>query len=506
MGQTHCKAIVLLVMLAVGARALAGQTETAKLSVRWDTVVRTSQTTPTLQVVVNPLLRRGSRIHERAFRWLKDMQADYVRYVPWLPYPRLGVAELRAPGDGKTFWDFSLIDPMTSDFMQATEGHSTVLNFSTIPEWMFKTTGDVKIPEDPDAVAWDYEQGAELRDPSGAELGDYYARLASWYTRGGFRDELGKEHRSGHAYAIPYWEVLNEPDYEHGLAAAQYTAIYDATVAAIREVSPKTKFVGISLATPRKSPEFFEYFLNPANHKTGIPLDYISYHFYAVPEPDENPEVQEHTFFAQADGFLDVVRYIETIRKRLSPKTKTMINEVGTISAEGANQGADETKSQPIPDSYWNLSGATFAYLFGELSRMGIEVVGESQLVGYPTQFPSVSMLDWNTGQPNARYWVLKLIRENFGAGDKIVESKIAESKNNTQFVYAMAVVTKDGKRRMLLVNKRERPVDVVVPGASAGTEEYVDVTTGFRRPVVSKLPADTVRLGGYSVTSVTLP
>ena len=506
MGQTHCKAIVLLVMLAVGARALAGQTETAKLSVRWDTVVRTSQTTPTLQVVVNPLLRRGSRIHERAFRWLKDMQADYVRYVPWLPYPRLGVAELRAPGDGKTFWDFSLIDPMTSDFMQATEGHSTVLNFSTIPEWMFKTTGDVKIPEDPDAVAWDYEQGAELRDPSGAELGDYYARLASWYTRGGFRDELGKEHRSGHAYAIPYWEVLNEPDYEHGLAAAQYTAIYDATVAAIREVSPKTKFVGISLATPRKSPEFFEYFLNPANHKTGIPLDYISYHFYAVPEPDENPEVQEHTFFAQADGFLDVVRYIETIRKRLSPKTKTMINEVGTISAEGANQGADETKSQPIPDSYWNLSGATFAYLFGELSRMGIEVVGESQLVGYPTQFPSVSMLDWNTGQPNARYWVLKLIRENFGAGDKIVESKIAESKNNTQFVYAMAVVTKDGKRRMLLVNKRERPVDVVVPGASAGTEEYVDVTTGSQRPVVSKLPADTVRLGGYSVTSVTLP
>jgi hypothetical protein len=97
--RNDCKAILLLAMLAVSARTLLGQTETAKVSVRWGTVVRTSEKTPTLQVVVNPLLRRGSRIHEQAFRWLKEMQADYVRYVPWLPYPRLGVAELRAPGE-----------------------------------------------------------------------------------------------------------------------------------------------------------------------------------------------------------------------------------------------------------------------------------------------------------------------------------------------------------------------------------------------------------------------
>ena len=62
-----------------------------------------------------------------------------MRYVPWMPYPLLGVAELQPPGDGKTFWDFSLIDPMAQDFFHATEGHSTVINFSTIPAWMFKT-------------------------------------------------------------------------------------------------------------------------------------------------------------------------------------------------------------------------------------------------------------------------------------------------------------------------------------------------------------------------------
>jgi len=39
-----------------------------------------------------------------------------------------------------TSWDFSLIDPMTIDFLDATKGHSVILNFSTIPAWMFKTT------------------------------------------------------------------------------------------------------------------------------------------------------------------------------------------------------------------------------------------------------------------------------------------------------------------------------------------------------------------------------
>jgi hypothetical protein len=45
-------------------------------------------------VVVNPPLRRGSPIHAPAFRALRDLQADQVRFVPWLPYPRLAVAEL----------------------------------------------------------------------------------------------------------------------------------------------------------------------------------------------------------------------------------------------------------------------------------------------------------------------------------------------------------------------------------------------------------------------------
>ena len=79
-----------------------GAVEKAKVTVNWDKVVTVSRTTPALQVVVNPPLRRGTQIHDRVFQALHDLGADYVRYVPWLPYPKLGVAELEPPADGKT--------------------------------------------------------------------------------------------------------------------------------------------------------------------------------------------------------------------------------------------------------------------------------------------------------------------------------------------------------------------------------------------------------------------
>src|SRR5579863_4219434 len=104
----------------------AAQDEVIKFAVSWDKAVRISQTTPTLQVVVNPPLQRGTPVHDKTFQALHDLGADYVRYVPWLPYPKLGVAELEPPNDGKTFWDFSVIDPMTIDFLNATKGHPAI--------------------------------------------------------------------------------------------------------------------------------------------------------------------------------------------------------------------------------------------------------------------------------------------------------------------------------------------------------------------------------------------
>lgn len=480
---------------------LAAQKE-PKISVDWNKILRTSQTSATLQVVVNPPLRRGTPIHDNAYKAVHDLGADYVRYVPWLPYPKLGVAELDPPKDGKTSWDFSLIDPMTIDFLEATKGHSVILNFSTIPQWMFKTEKPVSYPGDPNQVTWDYTQGTEPRDPSFKQVADYYARLFSWYTQGGFTDELGKRHESGHHYAIPYWEVLNEVEFEHHMSPEMYTRLYDAVVTAMRKVDPNLKFVGMALAMPSQDPNFFEYFLDHKNHKAGIPLDFISYHFYAVPTPDQTPEIQGYTFFAQADGFLNTVRYVEGIRKRLSPETRTTIDEIGAISAEDLAQGEVGHETKPIADSYWNLTGAMYAYLFGELTRMGVDVAGESQLVGYPTQFPSVSMVDWNDGKPNARFRVLELLHSNFGPGDKVVDF---HGDLSGPYLYALPFVTRDDKKRLLLVNKSEHEVNVQITGAAGAQLEYVDPTTGMNPAAKTEVSSDSVTLRAFMVAALTL-
>jgi hypothetical protein len=471
------------------------------VKVDWSKVVQESKTTATLQVVVNPPLRRGSRIHDRVFEELRKLGADYVRYVPWLPYPKLGVAELEPPANGKTSWDFSLIDPMTLDFLKATEGHPAILNFSTIPQWMFKTDKPVPYPADPDQPTWDYQQGTELRDPSGKELGDYFARLVSWYTKGGFEDEFGEYHKSGHRFKIDYWEVMNEIEYEHGTTPEQYTARYDAIAGAVRKIAPETKLVALALAAPGAEPRYFEYFLDPKNHRPGTPLDMVSYHFYAVPQPDETMEIQQHTYFTQADAFLNTVTYIESIRRRLSPNTRTTIDEIGSIAAEDLAQGRPDYKFKPISNAYWNLSGATYAYVFARLAAMGIDIAGESQLVGYPTQFPSVSMVDWNTGAPNARFRILELLQNHFKLGDKLYATV-----SPSPFVHAQAFRTRDGRRKLLLISKRDRDIEIALTGAAGATADIVDQATRGDVARTEKLNGDSLHLPGYAVAAVTLP
>jgi hypothetical protein len=468
------------------------------VTVDWNKTILVSRSTPTLQVVVNPMLRSGSPIHDGSFEALKQLGADYVRYVPWEPYPRLAVAELDPPTQAGTSWNFSLIDPMTKDFLNATSGHSTVMNFSTIPAWMFKTDKPVGYPEDPNQVVWDYTQGTELRDPSGKELGDYYARLVSWYTRGGFTDENGKEHHSGYHYSFPIWEVLNEVDFEHHTTPELYTERYDAIVTAIHKVSPETKFMGLALAQPQIDPRWFTYFLDHSHHKAGIPLDYISYHFYASPSAEEGLDDWQYTFFDQADRFLTNVRYVEAIRKRLSPETKTDLDELGVILPTDELQIRDSGKAHEdrIPHLYWNAAGALYAYLFIELSKQGMDVIGESQLVGYPSQFPSVSMMDWKNGKPNARYWVLKLIKDNLHAGDTLV---FTESSRSSQ-VAVQAFKTPAG-RKLLLANKRNRDATVTLPnGSDSYTMAIVDGQTGDSSPRVTHDSDSTITLPPFAV------
>jgi hypothetical protein len=472
--------------LAITGRAAAQE---STIAIQWDKTQRVSNTTPTLQVVYNPMLRENSPIYKGTFEALKGLGASYVRYVPWFPYPRAAVVELKAPATTETFWDFTYADPAMAAVMEAQQGRSVVINFSTTPAWMWKTEKPVPVDSDPDLVNWNYNQGRELADTTGRQVADYYARLIGWYTQGGFTDELGKFHSSGHHYKIDYWEVLNEPDLEHNISPELYTRLYDVIVTEMHKISPATKFTGISVAYER-NPAWFEYFLNPANHRPGIPLDAISYHFYGRPTINNLPIVQyQYSFFDQANAFLDRVRYIEAIRKRLSPSTTTQINEIGNILLDHDYKGV-------IPPTYWNLAGAMYAYLYLELTKIGIDVAGESQLVGYPTQFPDVSMMNWKNSKPNARYWVLKLLHDNLGPGDQLKGTSLG-----SESVVAQAFVTAHG-RRLLLINKYDRDEVLKLP-EGARRISFVDESTGDGPAAAKDVVGNRVTLKPYTVAIV---
>jgi hypothetical protein len=123
---------------------LACAADPIETTLNWNDVVRESNAIVSVEVCVEPPLRRGHPIHDQLFAALKALEADYAHFQPWNVFPRLAVAELQPPEQGKTYWDFSLMDPIAEDFMRATAGHPVVFNVGTLPAWMFQSSKTVR--------------------------------------------------------------------------------------------------------------------------------------------------------------------------------------------------------------------------------------------------------------------------------------------------------------------------------------------------------------------------
>lgn len=490
----------------MGAGAHAAASDVPQFQPLWNKPTTVVKTALAMEVCVEPPMRREKRTHDPLFHTLADLNGRYSRLAFWFPYPKMAVAELEPPTQDKVSWDFTLLDPIVIDFMKAANGRPVMVNFSTIPEWMFKAGKDVRYPSDTDEIDWTYEKGTELRDPSLQEVRDYFTRVVSWYTKGGFTDEHGHRHESGYHFKFDVWEVLNEVDFEHHLSPQLYTKIYDEVVGALRPLDPQMQFSGPALAAPALQPEFLEYFLDQKNHKPGIPINFASYHFYAAPEQDESTEVQDHTFFTQMDAYVADVRFIELTRKRLSPQTKTYINELGTMTTDNFSL------TKQIPPSYWSLSSAAFAYAYLQLAKLQIDLIAGAELINYPGQVPGASLSDWNTGQPNARYQVLKLLHDQIAPGDRMVEDSDLDLSNTgdpttipPKYYAAQGFLSSDGARKVLVVNKRNRTLQLRIPGIKGAHVDYIDVHTGAHSPVSATLNSDVVDLAGFAVAVIHL-
>ena len=609
----------LVLALAATAVATAGAAPNATVSVAWASVVRQLKTVPAFQTVVNSLTTRVAPQHDAIFAAIAALNASYQRFVPWLPYPRLGVAELEPPSGaslcgfangaadpafpsaaeldcrghgtiasvdfasfgtpsgfcgalakgacdaptslaaaqalcvgkpscsvpstvaafggvdpcpgtakrlalqatcsgaspGFSYWDFAAPDESMIDFMVASgNGSRTAIpNFSTPPQWLYSTPR-VLYPDDPLECFWSYESGNTLVDPTARAFGEYYGRLVAHYIEpGGSTDEYGVPlpPAAGGPYKMTHWEILNEVEGEHGDSPEQYTRIYDATVQAIRRFAPTgskdLKFVALALISDSDF-SYASYFLNASNHAPGIPLDVMSYHYYSQPssrDGGDHGELYEEMFGGSTlDFFADSAKFI-AIRDALSPGTLLDADELGVILPDDNN--AKWTSEAPgFPNVYWNAAAALYAFEFGSLSVIGLDVVGMSQLVGYPSlnitrldngkvdllepQYPSVAMLNWTDGSGTARYWALKLIIDSLAPfADNVVDTSVAGAG-----IFAQAYASADGTARKLLVaSKSSLPATLQLPPELAGagaTFAVVDEATAFGPARVEAVPA----------------
>jgi hypothetical protein len=427
----------------------------ATVSVSWDDVSAKTHATPTVHSPNSYAWQRTDHsghknpMHDVLYSRLKELGTDHIRYMQAQdtnglnnisaypePYPPNNATH-------STSWAHLLsgIDPFVVDFCAATkfgDCSDTIIFIGPLPPWLFHTSmNNHTVCTATDST---HCTGA-LIDPSGRQAGEYFSRIVSWFTKGGFVDEFGVAHTSNHHYNFTLWEVLNEPNgYQHYQQAPSfietYTRAYDGITTVLHRDHPELNFVAMCYGGIPTLP-VLQYFLNESHHsaealKANWPPAFLTFHIYEscsaslLCTPGLEPSV-----LIQAQ---QAARYILAAT---NGRTKPAVDEMGTFGPAIDYDTTLDGGAQRF--AFWNPRAAWFAAAYGQLAEVGVEQMGASQFFGFPSNvgrargwhaggqgqdkgvngsfwyYPFLSALDWDTGRPNPRYHVVKLLVDTLG-------------------------------------------------------------------------------------------
>ena len=118
--------------------------------------------------------------------------------------------------------------------------------------------------------------------------------------------------------------------------------------------------------------------------------------------------------------------------------------------------------------------------------------------------FSPVTMMDWRNGNATAKYWVLKLVSETVAVGESEFRPTTS-SADATLFAQGILGTRSNAQTKVvLLINKRNSPVTVTVPGATSAT--IVDSKTHQSPPRTEAITATTpLVLAAYATAFVTV-
>lgn len=151
--------------------------------------------------------------------------------------------------------------------------------------------------------------------------------------------------------------------------------------------------------------------------------------------------------------------------------------------------GVDSPAALRAGPLYWVAAGGYFAVLWATVAARfpaGVAVVGQSQLMDAPGREPSVSILDWTTGNGTAKYAVLALLTDAAGGIAVGSDRLLPASSSAASQLFAQAFEREGegngGGIGVLVVNMAMSRANVTLSGLPAGGDcsaLVVDAATG---------------------------
>ena len=125
-----------------------------------------------------------------------------------------------------------------------------------------------------------------------------------------------------------------------------------------------------------------------------------------------------------------------------------------------------------------------------------------------PDREPGVTMMNYDTGNGTAKYWVTRLVIESTQMGDIFRNTTVSGGGGDaTRVLYAQAFThtgeTADDERRVLLVNKQNAVTTVMLAGATDA--QVVDENTGDGPPRKETGLGGKITLSPFATAMVTV-
>ncbi len=433
--------------------------------------------------------------------YLQQWQPPLVR----LHFGFRGVTSMPESRPGQ--WDFSRPDGAISQLRA--RNVSFVLNVRSAPPWMFDSTGHLP----------------PSRFPLFAQ---YMARVVGWYNKGGFTDENGVYHASGHIGWVHTWEIWNEPDSGSEIPVStlqdrhapffspqDYALLYDEVTKAMRAVDPTIVTGGPAVIGYQVS-TYTNYIGGFLSHVTQ-PVGFLSIHFYST---GDRRQPDEAVLQNLTDGYSETIDAVQRLMHQMKRNIPLWVDELGFN--ESSVLPVDPRGSSPIGYAF-----AADAFIQGEVRN-----------VAQINQFPFAGnqqngLVDFKTSQPFRTYWLYVMLAHAFPPGSQMLAMTHLPSG-----VVALSAIGADRQKlHILLVNMRAASakdinghgvphtvcIDLVnkhagvgLPFGAPATEWTFDATTP-----INDLPTSSTQwlinagqdhlifqeqLSGYSATLVELP